>query len=374
MDFSKLDQYLEEMPQRGIPACELAVTRDGEQIYRKSVGFSDFEGKRPTSEKDLYWIFSASKVITCTAAMRLVEEGKLSLADPVSKFVPEFAQIKVRRADGSVTPAENIITVEHLFTMSGGMTYELDHKAIAAEPDISAEGFARFMASTPLVFEPGTHYKYSLCHDVLAVLVELVSGMRFSEYLKKYIFEPLGVKDMGFFPNEEQRERLSANYRYKNGTASVEPHEIKDCPFAFSGAFESGGAGLFASVDDYMKIITAIACGGTAKNGYRLLKPETIKMMQKNLLCDDALNDFVKTRLYGYGWGLCGRVHMNPVMSGSKTPVGEFGWDGAAGAFVLIDPENRIAIYYAQQVERCDYIYHIGHHRIKDLVYEELLK
>lgn len=373
MNFEKLDAYMQKIPIFGIPACELAITQDGKTIYRKEVGYSDTELTKPVTKRDIYWIFSATKVITCIAAMRLVEEGRLKLDDPVSKYIPEFAHITVKRKDGSITPAKNTMTVLHLFTMTGGLSYNLKTPEIlaATTPTASTLDLVQAMAKTPLSFEPGTHYQYSLCHDVLAAVVELVSGMRFSDYLDTTIFKPLGITDMGFRPNAEQLSRFSAMYDYHDGTATATPRELVNA-YAFSPNYDSGGAGLFATVDDYIKVISVIACGGQTADGYSILKPETISMMQENRLCDDALNDFVNRRLFGYGWGLCGRVHTNPLMSDSLSPIGEFGWDGAAAAFVMIDPANRLALYLGTHVKNCTYMYYKIHPTIRNLLYEGL--
>lgn len=371
MNFSELDSFMKQMPERGFPACEIAVTKDGETVYRQSVGFADPQKTRPASANDIYWIFSATKVITCIAAMRLVEQGKMALSDPLSKYIPEFKSMNILRRDGSTVPAENAITLENLFTMTAGMTYDFKSQPIleAMKNDPSTLGIVRAMAKVPLVFEPGTHYRYSLCHDVLAAVVEVVAGMKFSEYLRKYVFDPLGIKDMGFRPDDAQKARFSAMYNFKNGTAKPIERTVEN-EYAFSPEYESGGAGLFATVDEYTKIISVIACGGTTADGYTLLKPETIQSMTVNRLCDDALNDFITTRLYGYGWGLCGRAHMNPTLSMSRSPAGEFGWDGAAAAFNMIDTVNRVALCFGTHIKGCSYAYHMIHPTLRNLVYE----
>ncbi len=371
MDLSKIDLFMEKLPKNGFPACELSITKDGENIFRKSVGFSDSAKTKPASNKDIYWIFSASKVITCIAAMRLVEAGLIGLDDPVSKYIPEYANMNILNKDGSLTPAKNPMTILHLFTMTGGMNYDIKSKSILESADKTTLGLVRAMAKEPLSFEPGSHYKYSLCHDVLAAVVEVVSGMRYSEYLEKNIFKPLGIKDMGFRPTEEQKKRFSALYKYSNGTKTAKECPIH-CAYTLSDEYDSGGAGLFSTVDEYMKIITVVACGGTTKDGYQLLKPETIESMGINRMCDDALNDFASSRFFGYGWGLCGRAHMDPEYSLSKSPVGEFGWDGAACAYVMIDPKNRIAMYFGTHIHNCGYGYHKVHPTLRDLLYEAL--
>ncbi len=373
MNFSKLDLFMDQMPERGIPGCELAVSKDGKIIYRKGVGYADAAKTRPVSNQDIYWIFSATKVITCIAAMRLVEEGKICLDDPVSKYIPEYSQVMIRHKDGSIVAPKTAMTVLHLFTMTGGMTYDLKTDAIRSAVHLGGDtlDIVRAMAKDPLKFDPGTHYQYSLCHDVLAAVVEVASGMRFAEYLQKNIFDPLDIIDMGFRPNEAQKNRFVSMYRYENGTGRVTEKECTNV-YQLSPDYDSGGAGLFATVDEYIKIITVIACGGKTRDGYVLLKPETIQMMRENRLCDDALNDFVTSRLYGYGWGLCGRVHINAIRSLSPTPIGEFGWDGAANAFVMIDTVNHIALYYGTHVVGCDYGYRIIHPTLTSLLYEGL--
>ncbi len=375
MNFSKLDKFMDDMSLRGVPGCEIAVSLDGNTVFRKSVGYADNEKTRPMSPSDISWIFSCSKVITCITAMRLVEEGKIALDDPVSKYIPEFANLKVRnRKMGTITDAKVPMTVEHLFTMTGGMNYNL-----AADPiktACEAEGattlsIVRAMADVPLDFEPGEKYQYSLCHDVLGAVIEIASGMRLSEYMQKYIFDPVGAIDIGFRPNEEQKMRFCDQFMYANGTNTVTPMELRN-QYALANDYDSGGAGLFSTVDDYMKIITVIANGGKTADGYSILRPETIEMLQVNRLHDEALNNFVSGRLYGYGWGLCGRVHRNPVVSCSKSPIGEFGWDGAAAAFAMIDPINRIAAYFGTSIFGFDYAYKMIHPILRNMIYEAL--
>ncbi len=365
MNVSKLDEFMNDMPKRGFPNCELAIAKDGKIVYRRSVLSPE------SAEKDMYWIFSATKVITCIAAMRLVERGLISLCDPVSKYIPEYADVTVKQKDRSVLPAQNRMTIEHLFTMTGGLSYDIKTPEIdrAREEEPSTLGIARAIAKTPLFFEPGTHYTYSLCHDVLAAVVEVASGMRFSDYLEKNIFEPLGITDMGFHPTEEQKARFFPMYIYKNGTGNPVLRTTYNA-YRLSPDYESGGAGLFATVDEYIKIISVVANGGVTADGYVLLKPETIAMMGENRLCEDAVNDLVNTRLHGYGWGLCGRAHMDPLRSLSLSPVGEFGWDGAAAAFVMVDPVNHIALYFGTHMMNCNYAYHVIHPTLRNLTYE----
>ena len=369
MKFSRLDKLMDTLPGLDFPAAELAITKNGELIYRKSVGYSDGAKTVPVKNTDLYWIFSASKVITCIATMRLVERGLIDLNDPVSKYLPEFENMQILNKDKTLTPATEPMRIVHLFTMTGGLDYEIKAKEIVECPDRTTRGLVRAMASRPLSFEPGTRYKYSLCHDLLGAIVEVVSGMTYGEYLKKNIFEPLGIVDMGFKPTEEQNTRFSAMYKFRNGIMKSIEKEIENPYRLGSEEYESAGAGLFASVDEYIKIITVIACGGTTKDGYVLLRPETIEMMKQNRMCDKAIDDFGK---FGYSWGLCCRTHIRPDASFALSPVGEMGWDGAAGAYVMIDTENKLAMYFGTHIYGCSYVYAMIHPRLRDYLYEDL--
>ena len=372
MDTKSLDKYLDNLKNAGIPSCELIVTHKGETVYHKCAGYADAEGTKPTSERDVYWLFSATKVITCIAAMRLVERGIIALDDPVSKYIPEYKDVKVLDENGSAHPAKEPMRVVHLFNMTGGMTYDRDMDAIGKCPDKSTLGILRSFASVPLVFEPGTRYRYSLCHDVLAAVIEIVSGMKFSEYLKKNFFEPLNIKDLGFFPNDEQKSRFVTMFDYNTQLNRSKVRANQNNGYILTENYESGGAGLFGAASEYVKIIDAIASGGVCPDGTRLMSENAVMMMTKNYLDDTCRTDFVRNpRKYGYGWGLCGRVHMNPVASCSSSPVGEFGWDGAAAAYVLLDPFNKISIFCTMHTRGCDYAYEKIHTTIRNLVYED---
>ncbi len=374
MDFTKLDKYMDRLTDRGIPFGDIIVTKDGETVYRRLVGYSDAKGKKPLDGSELYWLFSVSKVITCAMAMKLVEEGKIALDDPVSKYLPAYKNLFVRNKDKTVTAAQNEMRIVHLFTMTGGLDYNVTTPNIARAIERSGGDTVEVVSSfveTPLQFEPGEHYRYSLCHDVLGAVIEVASGMRFSEYVKKYLTEPLGMKNTGFKPTEEQLSRFATMFRYDNGTATSTPMELTN-ELILGENYESGGAGFFSNAEDMVKFITLLANGGVANNGYRLLRPETVQMMTKNYLTDPQRSEFVGTKFFGYGWGLCGRVHLDPVVSEALSPVGEFGWDGAAESYSLVDPFNRVGIFFGKQVQSCSY----GHHKIdptvRNLIYEGL--
>lgn len=375
MDFQRLDQLIQTMPERGFPACDLAVTWKGEPVYRAKAGYSDTARTKPVSEKDIYYVFSISKITTCTAAMRLVEEGRLGLDDPVSKYLPAYENLQVAEPDGTLRPVRTPMTIRHLFAMTGGLDYNFNRpellQARQGNPHITTQEFVNLLPQFPLRFEPGEHFNYSLCHDVLAAVTEVVSGKRFADYVREIILEPLGMSDTAYHLPPEKADRLTAMYRYVPGLSRSEPVPTNNA-YIFSDCYDSGGAGLSSTVNDQMHLLTTLANHGTSPDGYRLLKPETVAEMGKGQLSDSARPDFGVTRLPGYSWGLCGRAHLEPTISLARTAVGEFGWDGAAAAFALVDPKNRLAIYFATETFNCQYAYHTIHPYLRDLVCETL--
>lgn len=386
MNFDRLSAYIETLSHADIKNLVCIVARDHEVIYRGGVGHVDYGCTLPASTESIYLLYSATKVITCTAAMRLVGEGKLSIDDPVEKYLPEYASLKVREADGTVRPAKVQMTVRHLFGMTPGWGSRVDPEITAAvgrllerEPNAGTVAIARTFPEVPLLFDPGTHYKYGLGHDILAAVVEVASGEKFSEYLKKNIFDPLGMTDFTFTPDASLLSRLCAMYRYNTPLNRSTP-EVCPTVYGFSPtmsgnslAYEAGGAGLYGSPEQYIRLADALACGGVAKNGYRVLGEREIGMMQENILCEQALADFRSSpRKAGFGWGLCGRVHMDPVISLAASPKGEFGWDGAAGAYVMMDTENRLSFVCGMQTLGCSYAYEKIHPRLRDLIYDAI--
>lgn len=375
MNFQALDQFLREMIDHGeIPALELAITKDGKTVYHEAMGYTDLAKTRPASKEDIRWIFSCTKVMTCIAAMRLVEEGKLCISDPVSRYLPEFSHVKVKNEKtGEISDVKEVMTVAHLFGMMGGLDYDL--KAPAIVDAVAAGGGTReivaAMAEKPLQFEPGTWFKYSLCHDVLAAVVEVVAGIPFGEYLKRIVFEPLGLVDIGFVPSEEQKARFTQMYDYDATARTLRPI-AGDNAYSLSPRYESGGAGLFSTVTAYSKFLTTLA-NGKSPEGYVLLKPESIRRISTTDILTPlgriGMNASWSTRFFGYSWGLCGRVHLDPLRSRAASPRGEFGWDGAACSFALIDPQNCVSLMLGLDIRHYIYGYHVLHPYLRDMLY-----
>jgi len=368
MNLDKLKKYIKSLPEtENIHGCDCIIYKGHECIFRESAGYSDAENTKPVSDTDRYILYSATKVITATLAMQCVEKGLFSLDDPIYKYLPEFENMKLTNGE----TAQNKITVKDLLTMQGGFSYDLSapeiKSVINANSEATTAELVSAMAKMPLLFEPGTHFQYSLCHDVLARVIEVVCGKKYSDCAKEGIFEPLGMENSGF-SFEEARPYLVQQYRYNGQTGENDIEKI-ECAYMLTPNYESGGAGLFSTVDDYGKFVEAMCNYGENKDGVRILSKESIDLMRKNHLGEESFNDFLLCNKPGYSYGLGVRTLIDKS-KGSKSPIGEFGWDGAAGAYVMLDVENNIGVFYAQQLLVRD-VANIIHTRIRNLIYED---
>ena len=388
MNFDKLTEYLDSLEQEyGIPASDCKITRGYDDVYRHMTGYADYEKTKPIDGNTIYRLFSATKVVTMTAVMQQIERGKLSLYDEVRKYLPEFGQMKVAdhfeigfpikwpKSTDACHYAHQTIRIIDLMTMTGGMSYDTDSKEERKiREDTGNQATTRevmkAIAKMPLVYEPGTRYCYSLGHDVLAAVVEVVSGERYSEYLKKNIFNPLGIKDFYFHPKREGiSERLCALHMGVFGTDNIVPDNGQlSAGFQITENYESGGAGLYGTVDAYSCFIEALCNGGVGKNGSRILSEESVKMFTVPYTTGQMSRDFALTGKVGYEYGLGVRVLVDNRYS--RSPVGEFGWDGAAGAFVLVDPIHNVSIFYAQHVVGFPKAFSEIHPKLRDIAYE----
>lgn len=374
MDFTDLKNCLDNLvKQYNTPGVDCIVYQDHEPVFRYFTGMRDLENGIKMDGNELYLIFSMTKMLTCVSALQLFEKGAFRMEDPISKYLPEFSQMKIttdalnsenaaKIASGSAAGetvsntvsgcAENPITVLHLFTMGGGFDYNLKASGIQKALEDGKETTRELvgaMSETVLGFEPGTRFRYSLCHDVLGALIEVWSGQKLGDYMQEHIFSPLGMENTFFgSPKDEKRlAKMAARYIYEpDGTTRRLPLV---CAYNLSEQYQSGGAGLTSCTQDYAVFLDALACGGMAKNGVQILFPETVRMMKTNQLSGQALEDFHVLRA-GYGYGLGVRTHMDKTRSGSLSPIGEFGWDGAAGAFSMVDTDNKLSLTYFQHV------------------------
>lgn len=363
MNFEKVQKLMDDsVAYKQVPCSDIAVTLKGKEIFRYHNGTRDDERKVPLAGNELYFLYSATKVITCTALMQLLEKGKISLEDEIAKYIPEYGRLWVKAKNGAQR-AQTVLRLKHLFTMTSGLDYNLERGGISRmkqkNPSASTLEMVKTFAQEPLEFEPGTHYLYSLSHDVLAAVLELVMDMSFGEYLKKNIFEVCDMANTGFTLNDEIRSRMCSQYQMDEQTG-VAKLIGKENEFILTPNYESGGAGLISCVEDYGRFVTELA------NGNRLLKAETINLMRQNHLGVQARAEFEAMK-QGYTYGLGVRTNQTSNFSAK----GEYGWDGAAGAYALIDPDNHIAIFYATHIRsHGTYLYEKLHPAIRDAVYE----
>ena len=374
MDFSPVIDYVESVlrKEKNVPGCDLKIMRGHETLLRHTSGVRDYADMESLRPDDIYLMYSCTKPMTCAAAMQLVEKGMIGLDDPVSKYLPEFKNAFLLK-DGKPVVPQNTMTIRHLFTMSAGLNYNRNTQpirdVIAANPKAGTVDIVNALVQSPLEFEPGSRFLYSMCHDVLAAVVEVASGMRFSKYMKQNIWEPLGMPDTGFHLPEDKQHRLVALYEC-DAPGKYQPFS-NPREFNLTDRYESGGAGLYSTVDDYSLFADAMACGGKGITGKQILKEETIDLMRTEQLSSFTMDTrFGCAAGPGYGYGLGIRTLIDK--SCSRSSLGEFGWDGAAGSYVMIDPKYKLSIFFAMHVRNWPTLIGCGHAPIRDLTYEVL--
>ncbi len=346
-----LQQYVDDNRIAGIVAL---VLRDGQPVYEKAVGWSDKEAGRRMTTDTIFRIASQTKAITSTAILSLVEEGKLTINDPVSRMIPQFAKTTVA-AGGSVVPAKRPITIRDLLTHTAGISYGTE-PAIASQYEGKglgpAAGFGWYtadkdepvcstmerLATLPFVAQPGEQWVYGYNTDILGCVVERASGMPLDAFIKTRITEPLRMTDTQFFLPAAQRNRLAAVY------ASGDDGLIKRAPDGPRGQGNyidgprrsfAGGAGLLSTARDYSRFLEMIRRGGEL-DGVRILAPRTVKLMTTNQV--GTLHSAT-----GLGFGL-GFETTDRYGANGMDSEGAFGWAGAYGTIYRIDPEARLVI------------------------------
>ena len=334
--FEKVTSTLDEFLALGVPFYDCIVMKNGKCVYRHAGGFTDSGRSVAVRKNEKYNIYSCSKLITCVAALQLYERGLFSLDDKLSDYMPEFEHMTVQRGE-SITPAINPIRIRHLFMMSAGFSYNLKSPQILLcqkETDgrCPTRELMRYLAREPLFFEPGERWEYSLCHDVLAALVEVISGKRFGEYVKENIFEPLGMTNSTFLLDDASLEEIVPQYIYREGEGIVE--RDKHIDYKLGTEYESGGAGCISTVDDYIKLLEALRIGDI------ILKKETVDLLATNALKEENRGAYW---LPAYGYGLGQRCPKDDEKS-------DFGWSGAAGAYYAIDRGRNLTYFMATHI------------------------
>ncbi len=358
MNFKPLRDFQDFLTSWRIPGNECIVTKDGEEIYRYSSGYSDLEKRIPISGNELMYFWSATKPITNSLGLKLLEEGKYAMNDPLSDYMPEFKEMTVRTLiDGKeeLVPAKKPILVRHIFNMTAGFDYNFSTPYVdSVRKDTNGacptREVAKAIAKSPLCFEPGEHWQYSLCHDVLGAFIEVISGKKLRDYAREVLFEPLGMDDTTYnLPEESKRSRISIQYNFRDDLGKALPTGNTN-NHILGPDYDSGGAGVVSSTADYVKFAATMANYGTSKNGYRYLSPASVELMRTNTLGETQLKDFNWSQVLGYGYGFGVRTLINKAEAGALAPLGEFGWGGAAGVWVIIDPDTNVSLTYTQHM------------------------
>ena len=379
MNFNYLTEYIDNLyATEGIPSQDIIVYVKGKEVYRHSAGYRNVEKAEPIRRDDLYFMYSATKPLTNVAALQLLERGKILLQEPVSKYIPEYAHPMVKvtsdRSIGSLVPAGHTLRIWHLMTMTSGIPYNSkapeilacmeEHNGAPTTGDI-----VKAFAARPLNFHPGEHWMYGFSHDVLAHVVEVASGERFGDYVKKNIFDPIGMKNSSFHLTDDLIPRMAMQYRFDAAQGKAVEHGLRN-EYVFGPNFESGGAGCISCLDDYILFAETLTHKGVAPNGNRILAERTVDLMRSDCLNEKTRPDFDWDAFRGYGYGFGVRTFVSPAKGGSLTSLGEFGWGGAAGAYVHADPEREISIVYLQHMLNSKEP--VVHPRLRNLIYAAL--
>ena len=332
---------LKSFEKLGIPAMDCVVYHKGNCVFRYQSGFSDEARKKPVDGTERYNIYSCSKVITCTAVMQLVEKDVIRLDDAVYEYLPEFKNMK-KLVDERLEEVKNTMTVRHLLTMTAGLTYNTASENIKRGMEetggrMQTREAMKYLACDPLVFEPGSSWRYSLCHDVLAAIVEVASGKRFGLYVKENIFDRIGMKRSNFLLPENELPEIAAQYRFdaQSGKYNFCGPKI---PYKLGSEYESGGAGCISTVDDYIAFLENL------RSGERLLRRDTITRMTCPEISKAAETAYHQMSRPEYSYGLGVRC---PKMGSSAL---DWGWGGAAGAYLAIIPSLETTFFYVQHV------------------------
>ena len=361
---AKVSDYIRNEVATGkIPGAILLIQQHGKPVYSENFGVRDIATELSMSADTIFRLYSMSKPITSVAAMMLVEDGKLALADPVSKYIPAFAGVKVgvekRSDDGKVTlalePAKRPITIEDLLRHTSGLTYgfygygivhELYAEADLFNADLGNAEFVERIAKLPLAEQPGTKWDYGHSTDVLGRVIEVASGQSLYQFEKQRLLDPLGMTETAFFvADSSKRPRIAEPM--PNDRAISPTTMIRDV--MLPRRVESGGAGMVGTIGDYARFCQMLLDGGTYQ-GHTYLKPETIKQMASDHVGPatgigrgDA---YYPGDTSGFGLGFAVRTS---VPDNTEWPLGEYRWDGVGGTFFFIDPVDDMFVVFMVQ-------------------------
>jgi CubicO group peptidase (beta-lactamase class C family) len=354
---------------RKIAGCQITVVRGGQIAYHRSLGLMDREAEKPMADDAIFRIYSMTKPIASVALMQLYERGMFQLLDPVHRYIPEWRtlQVGVVADDGTVTlekphrPMNMRDVLMHTTGLPGGLfpgnPIDAAFNAARAEHrgEQTLESVTALLAEHPLKFHPGTHWNYGISTDIVGRLVEILSGERFDEYLRREVFEPLGMVDTGFYVPEESLPRLAACYQYRPANTP----RLMDGPFANAirrpRSYLSGAGGLVSTTRDYVAFCRMLANGGQL-DGRRVLGRKTLELMTVNhlpggaTLQEMAIGGFGEANFEGVGFGLGFAIGLGPALTAMAGSAGEFYWGGAASTAFWVDPAEDLFVVFMTQL------------------------
>ncbi len=356
---------IEAVESREVPGVVTLVWRSGRVLDLHATGVADVESRRPMERSAIFPIASMTKPVTVATALRLLEQGRLRLEDPITKWAPEFADMRVlRRPDGPLRdtyPAPRAITIEDLMTHRSGLTYGFTSSGPLAAELLRTFGFGlgsamdpdtwmKAMAALPLVCEPGERFEYGHSIDVLGFILGRAAGCSLQALMGRELFEPLGMADTGFWVPPDKRNRFVLNTQSKS-IGDFEPAPVSWFTTPEPGAYESGGQGLASTAEDFLAFARMLVRGGETADG-RLLSAETVRLMRTNRLTPTQRQvPFMGMPLFaarGFGLGVSVVMEACKDAATGAGNVGAFGWPGAFGGWWQADPANDLVLIWLQ--------------------------
>lgn len=379
----RIDSTLKSFVDSGnIAGVSALIFENNSEVYYNAFGYADREKKKPMDRNTIVQIFSMTKPITGTALMTLYEDGAFALDDPVSKYAPEFAHMKVYEGEDAMgnpilTDPKRPMTIRDLTRHTAGFGRNADipglgkmiEEADALNRNNTLAEMAQKMGETPLYFHPGEQWEYGPCVDVQAFMVERLSGQAYGEYVRENVLDPLGMEETRYYVPEEDRDRFSAMYfRNDQGELNQLPDEESKSDYFNHWPLTRGGSGLTSTLDNYMRFALMMVNEGTL-DSVTILKPETVKLMATNHLDESIEKRSFLPSKGQVGFGIDFAVRLLPPASKEENNgvVGEFFWDGAASTLFWIDPVNKLTAVLFVQLFPYD---QIGLHKsFRDAVY-----
>jgi len=343
--------------QKQLPGAVTLLARHGKIVDYQTYGMRDAATAAPMTRDTIFRAFSMTKPVTGVAMMLLYEQGKWLPSDPISKFIPEFAHLKVCKGvdgTGNMILEEPIHppTMQELMTHSAGFVYgffgetpvDKEYRRLGVMQSKSLREFIEKLAKIPLAYQPGTKWVYSASMDIQGYIIERLSGQTLPDFMQDHIFKPLGMKDSGFFVPADKRGRFVTVYR-SNEKGEVIPAPGFGGEYAGQPAMPSGGGGMVTTAEDYFRFAEMLAGGGEL-NGVRILSPASVQLMSTNHLAANLLTgEFsigAQVMRPGLGYGYDCAVEYDPLEANLPDGRGTFFWDGAAGTWFWIDPTNDV--------------------------------